>query len=259
MTSLVALEEEAGIGVLRLNRPPMNAFNIEMQDALRSAAEAASASRNTHAVVVYGGEKVFASGADIKEMAAMSLREMGDRVDALQGAFNAVAEISKPVVAAVTGYALGGGCELALAADFRVCGESAKLGQPEITLGIIPGAGGTQRLPRLIGTSRAKELIYSGRVVSSAEALDMGLVDQVVPDDEVLSAARSMAGRFVGGPALALRAAKRAIDIGGSADLHTGLQIERSEFAALFGSADRANGMQSFVVDGPGKATFTGE
>jgi len=259
VTSLVTLDVDAGVGIIRLNRPPMNAFNIAMQDDLRAAAESATAHRDVQAVVLYGGDKVFAAGADIKEMAAMSVRDMADRVDALQGAFNAVAEISRPVVAAVTGYALGGGCELALAADFRVCGEGAKLGQPEITLGIIPGAGGTQRLPRLIGTAKAKDLIYSGRVIGAAEALDIGLVDQVVADGDVLEAAERMARRFVGGPALALRAAKRAIDIGGNADLHTGLQIERNEFAALFGTADRTSGMDSFVADGPGKATFTGE
>jgi len=259
VASLVTLEVIANIGVIRLNRPPMNAFDTAMQDDLRAAAESASAQREVHAVVIYGGDKVFAAGADIKEMAAMSVRDMAERVDALQGAFNAVAEIPKPVVAAITGYALGGGCELALAADFRVCGETTNIGQPEITLGIIPGAGGTQRLPRLIGPAKAKDLIYSGRVIDAAEALDIGLVDQVVADGDVFAAAEQMAGRFVGAPMLALRAAKRAIDIGGNADLHTGLQIERNEFAALFGTADRKAGMDSFVADGPGKATFTGE
>jgi len=259
VASLVTLDVTANVGIVRLNRPPMNAFDTAMQDELRAAAEAASAQREVHAVVIYGGDKVFAAGADIKEMAAMSVRDMSERVDALQGAFNAVAEIPKPVVAAITGYALGGGCELALAADFRVCGEATKIGQPEITLGIIPGAGGTQRLPRLIGPAKAKDLIYSGRVIGAAEALDIGLVDQVVADGDVFAAAQRMAGRFVGAPMLALRAAKRAIDVGGNADLHTGLQIERNEFAALFGTADRQAGMDSFVADGPGKATFTGE
>ena len=258
MTSLVTLDVEDGVGIIRLSRPPMNAFNIQMQDELKVVAEQADDLSDVRSCVIYGGEKVFAAGADIKEMAAMSVTDMRARVAALQGAFNAVAEIGKPVVAAINGYALGGGCELALSADFRVCAESAKLGQPEITLGIIPGAGGTQRLPRLVGAAKAKDLIFSGRILDAAEAHAIGLVDVVVPDAEVMSAATSMARRFVTGPALALRAAKRAIDIGGSADLATGLELERSEFAELFGTNDKEAGMKSFVNEGPGKATFTG-
>ena len=169
-----------------------------------------------------------------------------------------MARIPKPVVAAVTGFALGGGCELALCADLRVCAEDAKLGQPEILLGLVPGAGGTQRLPRLVGPSRAKELIFSGRFVGADEALRIGLVDRVVPAAEVYSTALEMAGRFVGGPALALRAAKEAVDRGLEADLDTGLEIERLHFAGLFATADARAGMASFVEHGPGKATFEG-
>jgi enoyl-CoA hydratase/carnithine racemase len=180
------------------------------------------------------------------------------RSGALQSAFTAVARIPKPVVAAVTGYALGGGCELALCADFRVCGDNAKLGQPEILLGVIPGAGGTQRLPRLIGPARAKELIFTGRFVGAEEALRIGLVDQVVPADDVYATAREMAARFVGGPALALRAAKEAVDRGLESDLETGLQLERLQFAGLFATEDRRIGMESFAANGPGKAVFEG-
>jgi enoyl-CoA hydratase/carnithine racemase len=161
-------------------------------------------------------------------------------------------------VAAVTGYALGGGCELALCADFRVCGDNAKLGQPEILLGVIPGAGGTQRLPRLVGPSRAKDIIFSGRFVAADEALRIGLVDRVVPADEVYAAAREMAARFVRGPVLALRAAKEAVDRGLESDLDTGLEVERLQFAGLFATEDRRTGMESFVADGPGKAVFQG-
>jgi enoyl-CoA hydratase/carnithine racemase len=179
------------------------------------------------------------------------------RSGALQSSFTAVARIPKPVVAAVTGYALGGGCELALCADFRVCGDNAKLGQPEIQLGVIPGAGGTQRLPRLVGPARAKDIIFTGRFVGAEEALRIGLVDRVVPADEVYAAARELAAQFVGGPGLALRAAKEAIDAGLETDLDTGLELERLQFSGLFATDDRRIGMESFVEHGPGKATFT--
>jgi enoyl-CoA hydratase/carnithine racemase len=176
----------------------------------------------------------------------------------LQNTFIAVARIGKPVIAAITGYALGGGLELALCADFRVLGESAKVGQPEILLGIIPGAGGTQRLPRLIGPAKAKDLIYTGRFADAAEALALGLADKVVPDDQVLEAARELAARYAGGPAIALRAAKEAIDRGLDTDLDTGLEIERLSFAGLFATDDARAGMGSFLENGPGKATFSG-
>jgi enoyl-CoA hydratase/carnithine racemase len=254
----VRLQVEDGVGTIRLDRPPMNALNVQVQEELREAARRAGESKDVHAVVLYGGEKVFAAGADVKEMADMSYADMAERSGALQSAFTAVARIPKPVVAAITGYALGGGCELALCADFRVCGDNAKFGQPEILLGVIPGAGGTQRLPRLVGPARAKELIFSGRFVGAEEALRIGLVDQVVPADEVYAAARGMAARFVGGPTLALRAAKEAVDRGLEADIDTGLEIERLQFSGLFATEDRRTGMESFVANGPGKATFEG-
>jgi len=209
-------------------------------------------------VIVYGGEKVFAAGADIKEMQAMSYTDMVDRSAALQSSFTAVARIPKPTVAAVTGYALGGGCELALACDFRVAGDNARLGQPEILLGVIPGAGGTQRLARLVGPARAKEIIFSGRFVSADEALRIGLVDEVVDAADVYEAARRRMAPFVGGPAYALRAAKEAVDRGLEVDLETGLEIERMQFAGLFATKDREIGMTSFVEHGPGKAAFEG-
>jgi enoyl-CoA hydratase/carnithine racemase len=170
-----------------------------------------------------------------------------------------VADIPKPVVAAVTGYALGGGLELALCADFRVLGEGAKVGQPEILLGVIPGAGGTQRLPRLIGPARAKDLIFTGRQVTAAEALATGLADRVVPDADVYQAARDLVARYASGPALALRAAKQAVNKGIEVDLATGLEIERLQFAGLFATADQKAGMRSFMDNGPGKAVFEGK
>ena len=188
----------------------------------------------------------------------MSYADMTRRSGALQSSFSAIAEIPKPVVAAVTGYALGGGCELALCADVRIAAEDAKLGQPEILPGIIPGAGGTQRLARLVGPAKAKDIIFTGRFVGAEEALQIGLVDQVVPGPQVYDTAVSWAAKFSNGPAFALQAAKRAIDKGLETDLATGLEIERQQFAALFATEDQKAGMKSFVENGPGKATFTG-
>ena len=161
-------------------------------------------------------------------------------------------------MAAITGYALGGGCELALCADVRVAAEDATVGQPEITLGIIPGAGGTQRLSRLVGPSRAKDIIFTGRFVPAREALSIGMVDRLTPSADVYATAMAWAGQFAEGPAYALRAAKEAIDTGLEVDLSSGLEMERTKFAALFATEDRASGMASFVDNGPGKATFRG-
>jgi enoyl-CoA hydratase len=258
MGEFVNLTISDGVGTIRLDRPKMNALNVQVQEEIRAAAVEAAASDEVRAVVIYGGEKVFAAGADIKEMADMSYADMVKRSGPLQSSLSAVAAIPKPTVAAITGYALGGGCELALCADYRIAAEDAKLGQPEILLGIIPGAGGTQRLSRLIGPSKAKDLIYTGRFVDAAESLSLGLVDKVVPAASVYDEAVAWASQFSGGAALALRAAKEAIDAGLGVDLQTGLEIERQQFAALFATEDRAIGMKSFVENGPGKAEFKG-
>jgi enoyl-CoA hydratase/carnithine racemase len=246
------------VATLRLDRPKMNALNAQMQEEIRAAAGEASARDDVKAVVVYGGERVFAAGADVKEMAQMSYVDMVARSGALQSSFSSVAAIPKPVVAALTGYALGGGCELALCADVRFAAEDAVLGQPEILLGIIPGAGGTQRLSRLVGPSRAKDIIFTGRFVRADEALAIGLVDRVVPADQVYDEAVGWARQFAGAATYALRAAKEAVDQGLEVDLQTGLAIERQQFAALFATEDRRVGMTSFVEQGPGKAEFTG-
>jgi enoyl-CoA hydratase/carnithine racemase len=252
----VRLEVDGGIATIRLDRPPMNALNAQVQEELRAAATEAGRRPDVAAVILYGGEKVFAAGADIKEMATASYADMSVRSVALQSSFTAVAEIPKPVVAAVTGYALGGGCELALCADLRICGENAKLGQPEISLGVIPGAGGTQRLSRLVGPAKAKDMIFTGRFVEAEEALRIGLVDTVVAADDVYTAARELVSQFVGGPAVALRAAKEAIDRGLDVDLATGLELERLQFAGLFATEDRTIGMTAFVEKT--KPTFVG-
>jgi enoyl-CoA hydratase/carnithine racemase len=258
MGEFVRVERERSIATIRLDRPPMNALNTQVQAELAQAAAEVSDDEQIRAVIIYGGEKVFAAGADIKEMADVSYAQMAARSRRLQDSFTAVARIGKPVVAAISGYALGGGLELALCADFRVAGESARVGQPEILLGVIPGAGGTQRLPRLVGPAKAKDIVFTGRFVGAAEALAMGLVDKVVPDDQVHQAAAEMVARYATGPAVALRAAKQAIDEGLDADLDTGLEIERLHFAGLFATEDQRTGMRSFVENGPGKATFAG-
>jgi len=258
MGEFVTLEIADGIGTIRLNRPPVNALNDQLTAELTEIAGQAATADEVRAVIIYGGQKCFAGGADITQMAEANYAEMTIRAGRLQAVMSLIASLPKPVVAAITGYALGGGLELALAADFRVAGESARLGQPEILLGIIPGAGGTQRLPRLVGPAKAKDLIFSGRMVKAAEAHAIGLADLVVPDDGVYEAALGLVQRYAAGPALALRAAKEAIDHGLDVDLATGLEIERVHFAALFSTEDQRAGMKSFLENGPGKATFTG-
>lgn len=261
MGELVQVElgsgEHEGVATIRLNRPPMNALNSALQEELRAAAAEVSSNSAVRAVVLFGGEKVFAAGADVKEFQPLTHAEMVAFAPRLTSAFDSVARIPQPVIAAVTGFALGGGCELALTADFRVTADNAKWGQPEILLGLIPGAGGTQRLPRLVGVAKAKDLIYTGRLVDAEEALEIGLVDLVVPKEEVYSTALAMATKFAAGPQIALRAAKAAIDGGLDGALDTGLKLESYLFASIFATADKQIGIDSFVANGPGKATFS--
>ena len=258
MGEFVRVESGPPVATIRLDRPPMNAINAQVTAEIAAAAAQLTDDQDIRAVVLYGGEKVFAAGADIRQMAEAGYAQMAVTGRRLQQALTAVAKIPKPVIAAITGYALGGGLELALCADFRVMGAAAQLGQPEILLGVIPGAGGTQRLPRLIGPARAKDIVYTGRFVGAAEAQAIGLADRVVPDTDVHAAALELAGQYARGPALALAAAKQAIDEGLDTDLDTGLEIERLHFAALFATEDQQTGMRSFLADGPGRATFAG-
>ena len=256
MGEFVKLTATDRIGTIRLSRPPMNPLNTQVQEELREAAHAAADDPEIRAVVVWGGEKVFAAGADITEFTTTTYPEMVVRAGALSSAFDAIARIGKPTVAAITGYALGGGCELALACDWRVVAEDAKLGQPEIKLGLIPGAGGTQRLARLIGPARAKDLVLSGRMVDADEALRIGLADRVAPAADVYSTAVEMLRSYTSGPALALRAAKLAIDGGLDLDLASGLAWESQLFAGLFATDDRIEGTTAFVEKR--KPKFTG-
>lgn len=256
MPEFVSVEVADRVATIRLDRPPMNALSLQVQREIAAAAAEVSAREDVGAVVLYGGSRLFAAGADVKEMAGLGYQDMVHASSGLQDSFTAVARIPQPTIAAVTGYALGGGCELAMCCDLRIAAPDAQLGQPEILLGIIPGAGGTQRLPRLVGVSRAKDLILTGRFVGAEEALAIGLVDRVAEDP--YAAALELAARLARGPALALRAAKECIDLGTEVDLATGLAIERQQFAALFATDDRMIGMTSFVEQGPGKAEFTG-
>ena len=258
MGEFVRLEVDGAVGTIRLDRPKMNALNAQVQEEIRALAVEAADRDDIRAVVLYGGERVFAAGADIKEMKDMSYVDMLARADRLQQCFAAVARIPKPVIAAINGYALGGGCELSMCADFRVVADNAKMGQPEILLGIIPGAGGTQRLTRLVGPAKAKDICFTGRFVDAAEALSIGLADAVVPADQVYAKALEMAGAYANAAAVALRAAKKAIDEGIEMDLDAALRLESTLFAGLFATEDRAIGMESFVENGPGKAKFVG-
>lgn len=254
----VTLQVEDGVGTIRLDRPKMNAIDEQLHMEVRAAAQEAARREDVRAVVLWGGERVFAAGADIKAMSQLTGSSMVAWGRELTSSFTAVARIPKPVIAAITGYALGGGYELALCADFRVVGASAKVGQPEILLGVIPGAGGTQRLPRLVGPARAKDLIFTGRFVDAEEALRIGLVDRVVPQATVLDTALELAAGFASGPVLAHARAKRAIDMGLEGTLAEGLSLEQDLFAEVFETDDARTGVQSFLEHGPGQARFRG-
>lgn len=244
-----------GVALVRLDRPKMNALSGEVLGQL----EAAAADLTEHppgAVVVWGGERIFAAGADISELGATDApTTVGSN---FTNALGGLARIPRATVAAINGYALGGGLELALACDLRVCAENSKLGLPEVLLGVIPGGGGTQRLPRLIGAARAKELILTGRQVGAEEALAIGLVNSVVPPAEVLDAALELAGRLAKGAVVAQSLAKQAVDQGLETTLDAGLEIEQRAFIAACATEDATRGIASFREHGPGKATFVG-
>lgn len=256
MYEFISVEHHGSVGIVRLDRPKMNVLNRQMQEEIRDVSKSVSVNPDIRSVVFYGGEKSFAAGADIKEMVNWTATDAARETPGLQACFNAVAEINKPTIAAITGYALGGGLELALACDLRIASKDAQLGQPEILLGVIPGAGGTQRLSRLIGPSRAKDLIFTGRFVDANESLSLGLVNEVVESTELLDRALALATQLAMGSLTALSAAKSAIDIGIEQDLTQGLVTEQKLFSGLFGTPDQQIGMNSFIENGPGKAQF---
>jgi enoyl-CoA hydratase/carnithine racemase len=256
MAELVVLERrDDGVAVVTLNNPKVNALSIEVLSALHAVAVELT-ERPPGAVVITGGERIFAAGADISQFGGPD--EAVTIGAAFHTALDAVAAIPRFVIAAVSGYALGGGCELALACDYRIAGERAVFGQPEILLGIIPGGGGTQRLPRLVGPSRAKELMITGRQVKADEALRMGLADEVVSGEELHPRAFALAAEVARGALIAQALTKRAVDDGLSTSLAEGLRIERDRFVEVFHSDDSRIGVESFLANGPGKASFTG-
>jgi enoyl-CoA hydratase/carnithine racemase len=246
MGEFVRLELEGPVATIRLERPPANAISRQVSGELLETVVEAGRRDDIRAVVVWGGPKTFAAGADLKEIAQLNREDVRPVVSALGDALTVLEEMPKITVAAIEGYCLGGGCELALACDFRFAARDATLGQPEIALGIIPGAGGTQRLPRLVGQARARDLIYSGRRVSADEAMAIGLVDRVTPPGTAREEAADVALRYANGPTLALAAAKEAV-AAALGDARRGLRIEREVFVGLFETADQKEAMAAFL------------
>ncbi len=245
-----------GVVLLTLNRPPLNPLSSVVFRELGERVAELTADPGLKAVVVTGNERAFAAGADITEFEDRAA--INATIEPSRGALDALAAIPRPVIAAINGYALGGGLELALACDLRVAGEQAKLGLPEILLGIIPGVGGTQRLTRLVGPARAKDMIWTGRHLRADEALAVGLVDRVVPPEETLDAALAWAAELGAGAVAAMAITKRAVDAGLDLPLEMGLDLERAGFLEVFGTEDAEIGVASFLEHGPGKAQFVG-
>jgi enoyl-CoA hydratase/carnithine racemase len=256
MGELVLVERRSdGVAVVTLNNPKVNALSQAVLAELRAVADDLVADP-PGAVVLTGGERIFAAGADISEFGDA---EQGRQITAgFHAALNAVAEIPRFVIAAVSGYALGGGCELALACDYRIAGERAVFGQPEILLGLIPGGGGTQRLPRLIGRSKAKEMMITGRQVKAEEALRIGLADELVSSEALHERALSLAAEISRGALKAQAMVKWAVEVGMDETLTAGLAVERNLFEEVFHTSDSQVGVRSFLEHGPGKAEFTG-
>lgn len=245
MGEFVRLEVADGLGTIRLDRPKMNALNAQVQEELAQAAAEASERDDVHAVIVYGGEKVFAAGADIKEMAPKTSVDM--YLDDWFAAWDRLAQARKPIIAAVAGYALGGGCELAMACDILIAADTAKFGQPEIKLGVIPGIGGSQRLTRAVGKAKAMDLCLTGRTMDADEAERAGLVARIVPAEQLLATALTVAGQIAGMSMPVAMMAKEAVDRSYETTLTEGIRFERRLFHSLFASQDQKEGMAAFV------------
>jgi enoyl-CoA hydratase/carnithine racemase len=260
--ALVSAERRPdGVAVVVVENGKVNALSTAVLAQLEAVAEGLT-DEPPGAVVVTGAGRVFAAGADITEFTRDGGLISPEEAELLGNRFltalRALAAVPRATIAAVDGYALGGGCELALACDFRIASERARFGQPEVLLGIIPGGGGTQRLARLLGPSRAKDLVMTGRTVEAAEALAMGLVDEVVPTERLMERALERAAELARGAVVAQGLAKRAVDAGLDTSLSAGLDIEQQLFAQVFATEDASTGVRSFLEQGPGKATFAG-
>jgi enoyl-CoA hydratase len=255
MTEISVDRREDGVALIRLDRPKLNPLSRSLLSELKSAIDDL-VDDLPGAVVVWGGERCFSAGADVSEFGGSD--RAAEVAKSFHEALDALAALPRATVAAIAGYALGGGLELALACDFRFAAEGARLGQPEIGLGVIPGGGGTQRLARLVGPARAKDLVFTGRQIAATEALSMGLVDKVVGGEDLLAAALAYAAKLASGAVMAQGIAKQAIDSGLAAGLADGLMLERKLFALVFETEDAVEGVRSFLEEGPGKAHFQG-
>lgn len=240
--------DRPGIGTIVLSRPPTNTLTRQAYREIIAAATEVGTRADIAGVILFGGHEIFSVGDDLDELRTLTAAQANVAAQLRQDAIDAVAAIPKPTAAAVTGYALGSGLSLALAADWRVSGDNAKLGCTDILAGMIPSGGATQRLPRVIGLSKAKDLVFSGRFVDAREAVAIGLLDEMVAPDAVYDAAAGWAARFVGGPSRALAAAKAAIDGGADRGLADALEHERRLYVEVFAAADRR-----FVADPPGR------
>ena len=247
VTRFVYLDLADGLATIRLDHPPRNVIDLRAAAQLHDAALEVGHREDIRAGVIWGGERIFSAGGDVELMSDRSADTIRPVITALAEALVVLEAIPKVVIAAINGICLGGGCEIALAADFRFASETALLGQPEIRFGIIPGAGATQRMPRLIGSSAAKDLIYSGRRVKAREALELGLVDRLLPGPSVYPAALEAAAAYAEGPIVAIGAAKAAINAAGGRPPAEDLDLERDLACGLFDTADQKEGMQAFL------------
>jgi enoyl-CoA hydratase len=239
---------EGGVAVVTLNRPPMNPLNSTVFRDLAKAADEFEVNPAVKVVIITGsGSKAFAAGADVSEMATLTPVEAYGFCQGSKIAFSKLENLSKPVIAAISGVAFGGGCELALSCDFRIAADNAKFAFPETGLGIIPGGGGTQRLPRLIGATRAKELMFMGDIIDAAAAEKIGLVNKVVATDSLMDEAMNMARKLATKPLVAIQRTKTAINSGGNVDIASGLEMEIQNFVIAFASADGKEGITAFV------------
>lgn len=242
----ILVSKETGYAVVQFNRPDvLNAINIKLMEELVDSLESLDRDNEVRCIVLTGNEKAFAAGADIKEMADASAVEMLIRDQFAR--WDKIRKVKKPIIAAVSGFALGGGCELMMTCDIVIASETAKIGQPEINIGVIPGAGGTQRLTRAVGKAKAMEIVLTGKMISATEALQWGLINKVVPVEYFLQEAKDLAKEIASKPPVAVRLAKEAVLKAFDTTIEGGLEFERKNFYLLFASDDQKEGMKAFV------------